>query len=71
MEDKVDYTAFHPHTHTHIHSHTVYCACLLAAHVLPIELNTESNPQFYINVADIDQLKTVGNYIACKLERIY
>lgn len=49
----------------------VYCACLLASHVLATELNTDSNPQFYVNVADIDQLKTVGNYIACTTEKIF
>ena len=45
---------------------TVYCACLLASHVLPIDLDTDNNPQFYVNVADIEQLRTMGNYIACE-----
>lgn len=43
----------------------VYCACLLASHVLPFKIDTDSNPQFYINVADIEQLETMDNYIAC------
>lgn len=49
----------------YMHSHAVYCACLLASHVLPFKIDTDSNPQFYINVADIEQLETMDNYIAC------
>ena len=65
----------HTHTHTHTHTthtcthttlHTVYCACLLASHVLPLKIDTDSNPQFYINVADIEQMETMDNYVACQ-----
>ena len=45
----------------------VYCACLLASHNMDnLELDTDSNPMFFVNVADIDTLSTLDHYIACK-----
>lgn len=46
----------------------VYCTCLLASHNIDnLELDTSSNPLFYVNVADIDMLSSQQSYIACKL----
>ena len=53
------------------HTHTVYCTCLLTSHVLPNDLNTDCNPQFYVNVADIDAMTTMDSYIACTTEKIF
>ncbi|XP_064398551.1 DENN domain-containing protein 11-like [Halichondria panicea] len=51
--------------------HRVYCTCLLTSHVLPNDLNTECNPQFYVNVADIDAMTTMDSYVACTTEKIF
>ncbi len=49
----------------------VYCMCLLACHALPVDLDTECSPQFYVNVADIEQLQSMDSYIACTTEKIF
>ena len=50
-----------------VHFCVVYSACLLASHNMDnLELDTDSNPMFFVNVADIDTLSTLGHYIACK-----
>ncbi len=49
----------------------VYCTCLLTSHTLPNDPNTECNPQFYVNVADIDAMGTMDSYIACTTEKIF
>lgn len=50
---------------------TVYCTCLLCNHALPADLSTECNPQFYVNVADIDHLESLDSYVACTTEKIF
>ena len=55
----------------HTHTHTVYCTCLLATHVLTQDLDTDCNPQFYVNVADIEQLSSLDSYVACTTEKIF
>lgn len=50
----------------------VYCACLLASHNLDnLDLDTEINPMFFVNVADIDTLTNEETFIACTTERIF
>ena len=44
----------------------VYCTALLTAHKLDGRaIQTEHNPQFYINVADIEALNSTRTYVAC------
>ena len=44
----------------------VYCTSLLTAHKLDGRtINTEHNPYFYINVADIETLNSTRTYVAC------
>lgn len=51
--------------------HRVYCTCLLPCHALPLDLDTECSPQFYVNVADIDHLQSLESYVACTTEKIF
>ena len=45
----------------------MYCACLLASHNLDnLDLDTEINPMFFVNVADIDTLTNEETFIACE-----
>ena len=45
----------------------VYSSCLLATHNLTkAGLDTDSNPVFYINVADIPYIASLNCYIACE-----
>ena len=36
-----------------------------------MDIDTEVNPQFYVNVADIDHLQTLDHYVACTTEKIF
>ena len=48
-------------------SPAVYSSCLLATHNLTnAGLDTDSNPVFYINVADIPYISSLNCYIACE-----
>ncbi len=49
----------------------MYCTCLLSSHALSADLSTECNPQFYVNVADIDHLESLDSYMACTTEKIF
>lgn len=51
-------------------SSAVYCCCCLANVSLPGLGGTvpESKPFFYVNVADIEMLKTEVSYVACKYD---
>eukprot|EP00076_Gallus_gallus_P046259 XP_025011797.1 protein LCHN isoform X1 [Gallus gallus] len=51
----------------------VYCCCCLANVSLPGLGGTvpESKPFFYVNVADIEMLKTEVSYVACTTEKIF
>ena len=47
---------------------TVYCTSLLTAHKLDSRsIQTDHNPYFYVNVADIETLNCTRTYIACML----
>ncbi|KAH6570710.1 hypothetical protein BASA62_004189 [Batrachochytrium salamandrivorans] len=52
-------------------SHNVFCTMLLASHSVLSRFHIQSNPQFFINVADIDYLSTLSSYIACTTEKIF
>lgn len=46
--------------------------CLLPCHALPLDnIDTEPDPQFYVNVSDISHLETLDHYIACTTEKIF
>lgn len=50
----------------------VYCTSLLTSHKLDKRsLQTDHNPCFYINVADIETLSCTRTYIACTTEKIF
>lgn len=50
----------------------VYCACMLAQYTLELPaVDTEPSPQFYVNVADIEQLQSLDSYIACTTEKVF
>lgn len=52
-------------------SFSVYCACCLAKHPLQQTFpNRDTQPHFYVNVADIDILETELSYIACKYNSV-
>lgn len=51
--------------------HRVYCTCLLPCHALPVDLDTECSPQFYVNVTDIDHLQSLDGFVACTTEKIF
>ena len=36
-----------------------------------MDIETDCNPQFYVNVADIEQLQSLDYYIACTTEKIF
>ena len=36
-----------------------------------MDIDTEINPQFYVNVSDIDHLETLDHYVACTTEKIF
>lgn len=36
-----------------------------------MDLDIELNPQFYVNVADIDHLQSLDSYVACTTEKIF
>ena len=60
MRNPVTYPLFIPYT--------VYCTSLLTSHKLDsTSLQTDHNPYFYINVADIETLTCTRTYIACML----
>ena len=45
----------------------VYCTSVLASHNLDnLELDTELNPMFFVNVADIDKISEESSFIACE-----
>jgi hypothetical protein len=51
---------------------TVYCMSLLPCHALPLDnIDTEPNPQFYVNVSDLSHLETLDHYVACTTEKIF
>lgn len=45
----------------------VYCTSVLASHNIDnLDLHTELNPLFFVNVADIDMLEKETSFIACE-----
>ncbi|CAI8038692.1 DENN domain-containing protein 11 [Geodia barretti] len=48
----------------------VYCTCLLTDHSLGGDLDLDCNPMFYVNVNDIDSLRSTRHYVACTSEQI-
>ncbi|XP_033123746.1 DENN domain-containing protein 11-like [Anneissia japonica] len=49
----------------------VYCASVLGNHTVRMENEVEVKPQFYINVADIENLESDLSYVACTTEKIF
>ena len=45
----------------------VYCTSVLASHNIDnLDMDTELNPLFFVNVADIDKLSEETSFVACK-----
>ena len=44
----------------------MYCTCLLGSHGLQLDIDTNCDPQFYINVAGISELENMNTFVACK-----
>ncbi|KAL5467702.1 hypothetical protein EMCRGX_G031965 [Ephydatia muelleri] len=49
----------------------VYCTCLLGSHGLQLDIDTNCDPQFYINVAGISELENMNTFVACTTEKIF
>lgn len=57
--------------HSSLFFYSVYSACLLGSHRIPLAFVIQSDPLFFVEVNDINAMQTLEKYIACTSEKIF